>query len=188
MANTVHPTCRKIQRFPGRFPRRFAPRNDIFFHVYNIIVTGVWSLRFGGGKPPPYCPCRYIVPFNAKTLPWIREGFYRSVGIRTRGLLDPNQARYQASPHPVSPIIIKEIRAVVKSGFPYRHFGSGRTGAGRRGKRSSKSTNCLWQLNLIMPPSPTVLVDETKGGARPSPTVFHLGVVRRDGRPVPYAP
>lgn len=24
----------------------------------------------------------------------------RSAGIRTRGLLDPNQARYQASPHP----------------------------------------------------------------------------------------
>ena len=28
--------------------------------------------------------------------------FGRSVGIRTRGLLDPNQARYQTSPHPVS--------------------------------------------------------------------------------------
>ena len=26
--------------------------------------------------------------------------FGRSVGIRTRGLLDPNQARYQTSPHP----------------------------------------------------------------------------------------
>ena len=26
--------------------------------------------------------------------------FGRSAGIRTRGLLDPNQARYQASPHP----------------------------------------------------------------------------------------
>ena len=25
--------------------------------------------------------------------------FGRSVGIRTRGLLDPNQARYQTSPH-----------------------------------------------------------------------------------------
>ena len=28
------------------------------------------------------------------------RSFGRSVGIRTRGLLDPNQARYQTSPHP----------------------------------------------------------------------------------------
>lgn len=27
----------------------------------------------------------------------------RSAGIRTRGLLDPNQARYQTSPHPDKP-------------------------------------------------------------------------------------
>ena len=27
----------------------------------------------------------------------------RSAGIRTRGLLDPNQARYQTSPHPDIP-------------------------------------------------------------------------------------
>ena len=33
----------------------------------------------------------------------------RSVGIRTRGLLDPNQARYQTSPHPVSLAYYKEI-------------------------------------------------------------------------------
>ena len=26
--------------------------------------------------------------------------FGRSIGIRTRGLLDPNQARYQTSPYP----------------------------------------------------------------------------------------
>ena len=38
----------------------------------------------------------------------------RSVGIRTRGLLDPNQARYQASPHPVSLFIIVAFRAFVK--------------------------------------------------------------------------
>ena len=40
--------------------------------------------------------------------------FGRSVGIRTRGLLVPNQARYQTSPHPVSPIIIVNNRAFVK--------------------------------------------------------------------------
>ena len=35
--------------------------------------------------------------------------FGRSVGIRTRGLLDPNQARYQTSPHPVKPSYYNEI-------------------------------------------------------------------------------
>ncbi len=38
----------------------------------------------------------------------------RSVGIRTRGLLDPNQARYQASPHPDSLTIIVEKETIVK--------------------------------------------------------------------------
>ena len=38
----------------------------------------------------------------------------RSGGIRTRGLLDPNQARYQASPHPDSLCIIPEIPESVK--------------------------------------------------------------------------
>ncbi len=41
--------------------------------------------------------------------------FGRSVGIRTRGLLDPNQARYQTSPHPDSQVIIVKILTVVKS-------------------------------------------------------------------------
>ena len=40
--------------------------------------------------------------------------FGRSVGIRTRGLLDPNQARYQASPHPVNSGIIMNIFPIVK--------------------------------------------------------------------------
>ena len=35
--------------------------------------------------------------------------FGRSVGIRTRGLLDPNQARYQTSPHPDRPNYYNEI-------------------------------------------------------------------------------
>ncbi len=39
----------------------------------------------------------------------------RSVGIRTRGLLDPNQARYQTSPHPDSHIIIEGKFGSVKS-------------------------------------------------------------------------
>ena len=39
-----------------------------------------------------------------------QSSFYgRSVGIRTRGLLDPNQARYQTSPHPESQIIIMKF-------------------------------------------------------------------------------
>ena len=38
----------------------------------------------------------------------------RSIGIRTRGLLDPNQARYQTSPYPVSQNIILDISSIVK--------------------------------------------------------------------------
>ena len=38
----------------------------------------------------------------------------RSVGIRTPGLLDPNQARYQTSPHPETFLIILERRRNVK--------------------------------------------------------------------------
>ena len=40
--------------------------------------------------------------------------FGRSVGIRTRGLLDPNQARYQTSPHLVSLAIIMKKPGSVK--------------------------------------------------------------------------
>ena len=40
--------------------------------------------------------------------------FGRSVGIRTRGLLDPNQARYQTSPHLDSHDIIMKNDAPVK--------------------------------------------------------------------------
>ena len=40
--------------------------------------------------------------------------FGRSSGIRTRGLLDPNQARYQTSPCPDSQNIIKEKTGCVK--------------------------------------------------------------------------
>ena len=42
------------------------------------------------------------------------RNFGRSVGIRTRGLLDPNQARYQASPHPDSHNIIMKFPILVK--------------------------------------------------------------------------
>ena len=45
----------------------------------------------------------------------ISTGFGRSVGIRTRGLLVPNQARYQTSPHPVGSSIIGDLRQFVKS-------------------------------------------------------------------------
>ncbi len=38
----------------------------------------------------------------------------RSVGIRTRGLLVPNQARYQTSPHPDSTSIIRTCARFVK--------------------------------------------------------------------------
>ena len=36
----------------GRFPRRFAPRNDIFFHVYNISLPLRNHNVVGGGTPP----------------------------------------------------------------------------------------------------------------------------------------
>ena len=45
---------------------------------------------------------------------WELPIFGRSVGIRTRGLLDPNQARYQTSPHPVSLLIIVNKQRYVK--------------------------------------------------------------------------
>ena len=38
----------------------------------------------------------------------------RSGGIRTRGLMDPNHARYQASPHPVNSGIIMNYFPIVK--------------------------------------------------------------------------
>ncbi len=39
----------------------------------------------------------------------------RSIGIRTRGLLDPNQARYQTSPYPDNHNIIMKEKENVKS-------------------------------------------------------------------------
>ena len=50
---------------------------------------------------------------NPATQKWSPD-FGRSVGIRTRGLLDPNQARYQTSPHLVSLAIIMKKPGVVK--------------------------------------------------------------------------
>ena len=47
--------------------------------------------------------------------------FGRSVGIRTRGLLDPNQARYQTSPHPVNFAIIMKFLPIVKPGVAFFH-------------------------------------------------------------------
>ena len=40
--------------------------------------------------------------------------FGRSGGIRTRGLMDPNHARYQTSPHPDSLNIIMKKLSIVK--------------------------------------------------------------------------
>ncbi len=48
--------------------------------------------------------------------------FGRSVGIRTRGLLDPNQARYQTSPHPDVYAIILNKQVVVKEKFLLLHI------------------------------------------------------------------
>ena len=48
--------------------------------------------------------------------------FGRSVGIRTRGLLDPNQARYQTSPHLDSLDIIMKILPSVKSKYRHNSF------------------------------------------------------------------
>ena len=39
----------------------------------------------------------------------------RSGGIRTRGLMDPNHARYQTSPHPDNHDIIMNYSPIVKS-------------------------------------------------------------------------
>ena len=41
----------------------------------------------------------------------------RSGGIRTRGLLDPNQARYQASPHPEDQAIITGKTVIVNPNY-----------------------------------------------------------------------
>ena len=51
----------------------------------------------------------------------INGGFGRSVGIRTRGLLDPNQARYQTSPHPDCQVIIDNKCHLVKSSSVINH-------------------------------------------------------------------
>ena len=48
--------------------------------------------------------------------------FGRSIGIRTRGLLDPNQARYQTSPYPDSYDIIMKLSPNVKA-LPH-YFGN----------------------------------------------------------------
>ncbi len=45
--------------------------------------------------------------------------FGRSEGIRTPGLMDPNHARYQTSPHPDNHDIIMKNRAIVKSNPVY---------------------------------------------------------------------
>ncbi len=48
---------------------------------------------------------------NLKSYKNTRHG--RSIGIRTRGLLDPNQARYQTSPYPeIQYIITVNLRYV----------------------------------------------------------------------------
>ena len=46
------------------------------------------------------------------------HNFGRSGGIRTRGLMDPNHARYQTSPHPDSADIIMNYRRFVKGKCP----------------------------------------------------------------------
>ena len=59
---------------------------------------------------------RYLQKINKKSE--YPEGYSdgRSGGIRTHGLLDPNQARYQTSPHPViSLFIIKGYQTPVKA-------------------------------------------------------------------------
>ena len=54
--------------------------------------------------------CPLVAKMNKlKDRPNGRSFFGRSVGIRTRGLLDPNQARYQTSPHPDKLNHYKEI-------------------------------------------------------------------------------
>ena len=47
------------------------------------------------------------------------EDFGRSGGIRTHGLLDPNQARYQTSPHPVTAQLLYLLTAGLSTVFFY---------------------------------------------------------------------
>ena len=53
-ACTIHPPYRKISRPTGRLPRRFAPRNDIFFTFFDRSLPLNNRYRGGGGTPPPY--------------------------------------------------------------------------------------------------------------------------------------
>ena len=59
-AHTIHPSMSEIHRFPGRLPRRFAPRNDIFFYISDGSIPLKKHNVGGGGTPPPYEACLYM--------------------------------------------------------------------------------------------------------------------------------
>ena len=62
-AHTIHPPAQKIQPSPGRFPRRFTPRNDIIFNVCNMSLPLRNRNVTAGACPRPTVLCRYCVPF-----------------------------------------------------------------------------------------------------------------------------
>ena len=80
--------------------------------------------------------------------------FGRSGGIRTRGLLVPNQARYQASPRPVSLNIIMNPSWNVKYEsmfFPSAHrMIAGVTKMNQKGKRGSGSWLLVGLAALVL--------------------------------------
>ena len=65
-ANTIHPPCHKISRFPGRFPRRYAPRNDM--EGVGAWAKGRYPFETGrlrrGARRPPY---EHVVPWYHST-------------------------------------------------------------------------------------------------------------------------
>ena len=77
-------------------------------YVYDDRVKFVFNL--GGAKKETTIPFE-IDEIDFKGVRIKKSG--RSVGIRTRGLLDPNQARYQTSPHPDSRYIIMKFPLAV---------------------------------------------------------------------------
>ena len=82
----------------------------------SLICFDLLNWHFGTTRPKVHSLCGTGEKENAEILYRFQRFslFGRSGGIRTRGLLDPNQARYQASPHPDSLCIIPEIPDSVK--------------------------------------------------------------------------
>ena len=101
--STISPCCDQYSLMPTPVPGAFRKR---------------WILERPKNTPPACFLNGLSNPITASKKESPPSGwtflFGRSGGIRTRGLLDPNQARYQASPHPDSPTIIMNYPPLVK--------------------------------------------------------------------------